>query len=497
MLVISRELYAKLPASIEDDFEEKGVGVCIWEDLYTPTLESYGGGGVMREIGAISTANKTRPAKSIRAHVRESDVLLYIYTSGTTGLPKAGKISHTRYFIAASPFRIMCSLTNEDRIYTALPLYHSSAVMLGVGSAIISGATMVLRKKFSVRAFSEDCSAHNITAVQYIGELCRYLKDAPPAEADSSLSIRIAFGNGLRADVWKGFQRRYGIRHIVEFYAATESNIATFSLDKPGSCGFVPRIANSIYPVKIVRTDPFEPGDPIRDNKTGFCTICGPNEPGLVLGEINDKRADKRFDGYTDLSATQKKVIRDVFRKGDKYFNTGDVLYQDRPGYFYFADRTGDTFRWKGENISTSEVEFALNSMECVGDAAVFGVDVPGYDGKAGMAVLVLSEKTVSARKIARSFSREEWDEFNTCCRSQLAPAARPLFVRFAIDIPKTETFKHRKGPLKEAGFKPLAPEPGQDEEPVFLTARKGEIFPERIDEALYATLQSAKGNNI
>ena len=175
----------------------------------------------MREIGAISTANKTRPAKSVRAHVRESDVLLYIYTSGTTGLPKASRISHTRYYVASSPFRILCALTRQDRVYCPLPLYHSSAVMLGVGGAIISGATMVLRKKFSVRAFSKDCLDHGITAVQYIGELCRYLKDAPPEEADALLDIRIALGYGLRADVWEGFRRRYGIRLVVEFYAAT------------------------------------------------------------------------------------------------------------------------------------------------------------------------------------------------------------------------------------------------------------------------------------
>ena len=269
LLVISRELYTALPSTVENEFEQLGIQVMIWEELYTPGLNRTGCGG---EIGIISTANKTRPGKSVRAHVRESDVLLYIYTSGTTGLPKASKITHTRYYVASSPFRILCALSRQDRVYCPPP-HTTPLVMLGVGGAIISGATMVLRKKFSVRSFSKDCLDHRITAVQYIGELCRYLKDAAAEEADALLNIRIAFGNGLRADVWEGFRRRYGIRHVVEFYAATESNIATFSLDKVGACGFVPRFANFIYPVKIVRTDSSNPGVPLRNPETGWCTL--------------------------------------------------------------------------------------------------------------------------------------------------------------------------------------------------------------------------------
>ncbi len=470
MLVTTRELYDGIHRDAEITLLEHGIKVLVWEDLFCAGGQS-----------AIGSQAKTRPSGAVRSHVKESDALLYIYTSGTTGLPKAGKISHSRYFVASTPFTCMCALTSSDRIYTPLPLYHSSAVMMGVGSALWSGATMVIRRKFSVKKFTADCLAYKVTVVQYIGELCRYLKDAPELPEDDLLSIRMAFGNGLRPDVWLGFKKRYGVRSICEFYASTEGNLATFCIDRPGALGFVPRFANFVYPVRLVKAD-VDSGLPLRDPVTGFCIPCRVNEPGLVLGEINERRSDRRFDGYSDQEATNKKIMRNVFKKHDKYFNSGDMLTQDAIGYFYWCDRTGDTLRWKGENVSCSEVENALALVPCVKEVAVYPVEVPHHDGKGCMAAVVLHvqqkpdgagreeekeelalsdsasrfhEASLSTPPSARArvFTSAEWLMFDSVCTSQLPPAARPVFIRFTAEIGKTETFKLKKGPLKKQGF--------------------------------------------
>ena len=510
ILVTTRTLYGGIDATAQTTLESQGIQILVWEDLDGSS-------------SPIARQTKSRPSHAVRAHVRESDVLLYIYTSGTTGLPKASKISHTRYIVASSPFRCLCALTPQDRIYTPLPLYHSSAVLMGVGSAIYSGCTMVIRRKFSVRSFTTDCLKYNISVVQYIGELCRYLKDASPHEEDNLLSIRMAFGNGLRPDVWLGFKKRYGVASICEFYAATEGNMATFCIDKPGAVGFVPRFASFIYPVKIVRSD-VESGLPIRDPVTGLCSLCGPNEPGLVLGEINDRRSDRRFDGYTDKQASNKKILRDVFKKGDKFFNSGDVLSQDAIGYFYWCDRTGDTLRWKGENVSCSEVENALSLIPNVEEVAVYPVEVPGHDGKACMAALVLEpdatveeikEDSCSERDVrpaqrktrsscsldtdgtARIFSSNDWVVFDATVKSQLPPAARPLFIRFTREIGKTETFKLKKGPLKAAGFDPKELPPSDSSYLLGVrtsdASSNGSPRPRLIDEVLYGELKKGK----
>lgn len=208
---------------------------------------------------------------------------------------------------------------------------------------------MVLRRKFSARAFSTDCVKYNCNIVQYIGELCRYLVNAAPNKDDERLNIDFAFGNGIRPEVWEKFQERYHIKHIVEIYASTEGNFALFnSCDRIGALGFVPRIFDFIYPIKIVKMDPEKKDSPLRDSK-GHVIPCSPNEVGLMIGEIDNRRVDRRFDGYTDKEATNKKIIKNAFRDGDLYFNTGDLLSRDNIGFFYWSDRTGDTFRWKGE----------------------------------------------------------------------------------------------------------------------------------------------------
>lgn len=221
--------------------------------------------------------------------------------------------------------------------------------MLGVGGALSTGACMILRKKFSARQFSSDCVKYKCNSAQYIGELCRYLINAPPSADDAKLRLDYAFGNGLRPDVWTKFQKRYNVKHIVEFYASTEGNFALFNAtDHVGALGFVPRIVDFLYPVKIVKMDPERNDMPYR-NAQGLCEFAKPDEVGLLIGVIDNKRVDRRFDGYTDSAATDKKVIRNAFKEGDCFFNSGDLVRRDIYGWFYWSDRTGDTFRWKGE----------------------------------------------------------------------------------------------------------------------------------------------------
>lgn len=441
VLVVDAELFA---AFSQDETvmrgltQEQGVRIYVWQEL-----AAIG--------GAVCNCSPIRPSKALRESVcKESDALLLIFTSGTTGLPKASKISHSRWFIASLPLGQFCELSAKDRLYCPLPLYHSAAGMMGVGAAIRSGAALVIRKKFSVSQFSGDCVKYRVTNVQYIGELCRYLSNAPPNALDQEVLIRTAFGNGMCLDVWLKFQRRYNVQHVVEFYAATEGNLALFNAtDKVGALGFVPRIFDFLYPVKLVRPEADNPGVPLRDSR-GRCVLAGVDEVGLMIGEINSSRVDRRFDGYTDKSATSSKVLHSVFTPDDSFFNTGDLLSRDRCGFFYWSDRIGDTYRWKGENVSTAEVSSVLASVPGVRECCVYGVAVPHCDGKCGMASVVLDDG-VEVADAAAALQRE--------MKMHLPPYARVLFLRFMPDIPKTSTFKHKRSELAAVGFDPSAAE--------------------------------------
>lgn len=244
----------------------------------------------------------------------------------------------------------------------------------------------------------------------------RYLANAPPNDNDKDLSIKTAFGNGMRPEYWNQFKNRYNIGHIVEFYAATEGTVALFNnFDVVGAIGYVPRAVDFLYPVKMVRSCPDDFSQPFR-NAAAFCESCGPNEIGLVVGPL--KGGPVRFEGYTDGKATNDKILTDVFRRGDSYFNTGDLMYRDEWGYFFWSDRAGDTFRWKGENVATTEVGFVLSAIPGVVDVTVYGVTVSGYDGKAGMAIISIPGSIF------------DWLEFMKCCKDNLPSYARPVFVR-------------------------------------------------------------------
>ncbi|XP_055624358.1 long-chain fatty acid transport protein 4 [Toxorhynchites rutilus septentrionalis] len=368
------------------------------------------------------------------------DKLVYIYTSGTTGMPKAAVITNSRFIMMGTGCYYMLGLRDDDIIYNSLPLYHSAGGMVGMGSVLLCGLTAALRKKFSASNFFPDCIKYNCTVAQYIGEICRFVLTTPPKPTDTQHKIRMMFGNGLRPQIWTQFVSRFNIKQIAEFYGSTEGNSNLMNLDNTvGAVGFVPAFARTFYPVTLVRCEE-ETGEIIRD-RDGFCIRCKPGEPGVFIGKINLKNALNSFVGYADKKASERKVLRDVFSKGDMYFNSGDILVADLFGYYYFKDRTGDTFRWRGENVATSEIEGVITNIVGLKDSAVYGVEIPGTEGKAGMAAIVDTEGKLDMEQLAAGI------------RASLPPYARPLFIRVLSEVPMTTTFKLKKRDLQIDGY--------------------------------------------
>ena len=364
------------------------------------------------------------------------DPALLIYTSGTTGLPKAAFVSHHRIMMWTHWFAGLMQAEASDRLYNCLPMYHSVGGVVASGAVLLKGGAVILREKFSARAFWDDVADSGATIFQYIGELCRYLVKGPGEPRAHNL--RLACGNGLSADVWEGFQARFHIPRILEFYAATEGNFSLYNVEgKPGAIGRIPPFLRHRFGVALIRRGP--DGEPLR-NADGFCEKVETGEAGEAAGRIAGGAA--RFEGYSDPAATAKKILRDVFEKGDAYVRTGDLMRQDAQGFFYFVDRLGDTFRWKGENVATTEVAAALTAYPGVAAANVYGVSVPGADGKAGMAAL----ETNGDFDIAG---------LKNHLKARLPDYARPIFVRLVDTLAATETFKQKKGELAAEGFDP------------------------------------------
>jgi fatty-acyl-CoA synthase len=337
-----------------------------------------------------------------------------------------------------------------DRMYDTLPLYHSTGGVCAVGVALTTGGSLVIRRKFSVHEFWNDCHRYGPTFFQYIGELCRYLLNAPPGPHEKDHAIRAITGNGLRPEIWDAFKERFAIPKIIEFYGATEGNVSMLNYDgKKGAVGRVPSYVRKIVTTRIVRFD-VEHEMPVR-GPDGFCIECAPGEPGEAIGQIRDDTG-RRFEGYTQASESAKKLLRDVFEKGDLWFRTGDLMRRDEHGYFYFVDRIGDTFRWKGENVATSEVAEALGVVPGIAEANVYGVTVAGQDGRAGMAALV----------VAPGFDPTHLSE-----AIALPAYARPVFLRLRPELEITGTFKQRKVELVKEGFDPSTiPDPVYWREP-------------------------------
>ncbi len=348
-------------------------------------------GGEPRIDEEVETFSAAPLAAHERPELTIDDGALFIFTSGTTGLPKAARITHSRVLRIMLGFAAAANAQREDRMYDCLPMYHTNGGVIAPGIALSVGGSCYIRERFSASEFWSEAIRHDCTMFIYVGELCRYLLNAPPSDKDRAHRIRLCVGNGLRPDIFSAFQARFAIRDVLEFYAATEGNVVLFNFDShPGAVGRMPRWAAKRFPVRAVAFD-IDEGVEKRDAR-GRCIECGVDEPGELLGEILDdpNKPAARFDGYADPAATRAKILRDVFRPGDSWFRTGDLLRRDARGYYYFVDRIGDTFRWKGENVSTTEVAETIAVFPGVLEATVYGVAVPGHDGRAGMAALVV-----------------------------------------------------------------------------------------------------------
>jgi fatty-acyl-CoA synthase len=368
---------------------------------------------------------------------------LLIYTSGTTGLPKAANVSHYRLMQWSHWFAGMMDTGPDDRMYDCLPLYHSVGGIVATGATLVGGGTVVLRERFSASTFWRDVVEERCTLFQYIGELCRYLVNSDPGPRDTAHNLRLCCGNGLRGEVWEQFQTRFRIPQILEYYASTEGNFSLYNCEgKPGAIGRIPPFLKHRMPIEIVRFD-LETEIPARDTE-GHCVACEPNQAGEAIGKLQsaDNNQLGRFEGYADAEATTKKVLRNVFVDGDAWYRTGDLMRRDEQGFFYFVDRIGDTFRWKGENVSAAEVSGVIAACPGVKDAAVYGVQVAGTDGRAGMAAIVVGPE----------FDLKALHDLLT---ARLPDYARPVFVRIVPVMELTATFKLRKQTLMTEGYDP------------------------------------------
>ncbi|MDB4976585.1 MAG: long-chain-acyl-CoA synthetase [Myxococcaceae bacterium] len=412
---------------------------------------------------AVSQQSDARPIGLTTAST--SDAICFIYTSGTTGLPKAAIITNKRWIAAAYLFGVaLMQASSRDIIYLPLPLYHSNAAMIGLGSSLVTGAGVALRRKFSASQFWSDVRKFDASIFIYIGELCRYLLNHGKTADERNHRLRLAVGNGLRPDIWEAFQRRFGVPLMREFYAATEGNAPIFNFEgRPGMLG-------RLRPGQtLVRCDETT-GEILRDKK-GLCFESKPGEKGILLAHINPLFA---FDGYVDAKATQGKVVSDVYRRGDRYFNSGDILQLHEDKWVSFADRIGDTFRWKGENVSTNEVAEVINGVKGVLESNVYGVSVPGSEGRAGMAsISATGDFDIAA--------------LGSYVCSKLPAYQRPYFVRVQKEGGQriTGTFKHQKVAYRDEGF-----DPKKVQDPLFFL--NGDQYVP-IDDKLFGRLQSGE----
>lgn len=391
------------------------------------------------------------------AAVLAKDKAFYIFTSGTTGMPKASVMTHYRWLRALAGFGALgMRLKSRDTLYCCLPLYHNNALTVALSSVLNSGATLALGRSFSASKFWDEVIRYDATAFVYIGEICTYLLSQPPKAVDRQHKVRVICGNGLRPAIWDQFTARFGIERVCEFYAASEGNTAfvnVFNIDK--TTGICPS------PVAFVEYD-HDTGEPVR-GAGGRVRKVRKGEPGLLLSKVSSFQP---FDGYTDPKASETKLVRNAFRDGDVWFNTGDLMRSQGLGHAAFIDRLGDTFRWKGENVATTEVEAAISTDPQVEEATVFGVEVPGTGGRAGMAAIQLKK---GEKFDGMSLAKTAYDKLPTY--------AVPLFVRVVDALAYTSTFKSQKVDLRREGYG------AEVEDPIYVLAGRDEGYVEFYDE--------------
>ncbi|WP_022956470.1 long-chain-acyl-CoA synthetase [Perlucidibaca piscinae] len=400
-------------------------------------------------------------------HIHRLDGLFYIYTSGTTGLPKAAVFNNGRWMKAYGGLGFSLGLGRDDVLYSTLPLYHATAMVVCWGAVIAGRSGLAIRRKFSASEFWDDCRKYKATAFGYVGELCRYLLEKPAGEGDRAHAVRKMVGNGLRPSIWRQFKERFGIEVVAELYGSSEGNVGfsnIFNFDN--TVGFSP------VPYAIVKYDK-EAEAPVRDRK-GRMIKVKQGEVGLMIGEISDKTP---FDGYTDSGKNVSCIFTDVFKKGDRYFNTGDLMRDIGFRHAQFVDRTGDTFRWKGENVSTTEVENIMTGHHSLAEAVVYGVEIPNTNGRAGMAAITPhAGHTVDFSNLA------------TYLRRELPPYAVPVFLRVKAAMETTGTFKYQKSGLKQEGFDPSL----CGDEPLFVMLPGNSDFVP-LDAAVHADILAGK----
>jgi fatty-acyl-CoA synthase len=441
-----------------------------------PTIWSHGENSAFQRIDhAVGKLSGAALSSSERRPVTTADRALLIYTSGTTGLPKAANVSHRRVLLWSLWFAGLMNIGPRDRVYNCLPMYHSVGGIVATGAALVRGGSVLIRDRFSVQRFWDDIVDGDCTIFQYIGELARYLVNAPPEPHERAHRLRLACGNGLRGDIWEKFQKRFAIPRILEFYASTEGNFSLYNVEgRIGAIGRVPAFLRHRFPLALVKFDD-ENGAPVR-GADGLCLRCAIGEAGEAIGRIHDGSAGAgaEFEGYSKAEQSEQKILRDVFERGDAWYRTGDLMRCDDSGFYYFIDRIGDTFRWKGENVSTSEVAAAIAAFAGVKEGNVYGVRVPGTEGAAGMATVVCDDELdlVALRK-----HLAVW----------LPPYARPLFLRLSDRLEATATFKHTKTNLQREGF-----DPATTSDAIYFDdpAKKAYV---RLDAALYARIAAGK----
>ncbi|XP_071964979.1 long-chain fatty acid transport protein 6-like [Antedon mediterranea] len=466
---------AFIDALTEIDSGLKDLGVSIW--VIGKETADHPKTPLMKNITwDLQSQPIHRPSRHLRDGLKLDDIAVYIYTSGTTGLPKPARISWSKLH-KGSYIMTIYDKGPDNVVYTPLPMYHSAGYIISFMCVIRIGMTLAMRKKFSVRYFWDDVRKFKATIIQYIGETCRYLLDAPqnPNDGVYDHTVSLAIGNGLRECIWNEFQTRFNIERIGEFYGATEGNLLTFNLDgKVGSCGQVSEFMRMVAgTLEIVECD-FETSEPIRNSK-GMCTLLAPGQAGLVINQITPKTP---VDGYVaSKEVNEKKMIRNVKKQGDVYFNFGDLLFMDKEGYLYFKDRIGDTFRWKGENVATTEVDNVLTDFDGVNIANTYGVEVGENEGRAGMSCVVLKF----------DFNEDVWKQLYSHVTDKLPIYACPKFLRYVKEMPVTGTFKHCKVQLLKEGFNPE-----NVKDPLYYFDQKAKSY-KLLDSPAYESIMSGE----
>jgi citronellyl-CoA synthetase len=442
----------------------------------------------VKDTGVLDCPDWARPLDSSKtdvsagnlpetSRIKAGDRCYYVFTSGTTGLPKAAIVTHKRCMpMGQASGLLLQRLKRTDRLYNCLPLYHATGLNMGWQSTVETGASMVIRRKLSVTAFWDDIRKYQCTSFVYIGEFIRYLMSAPPRPDDKDNPITTNVGNGLRPDIWMQFKERFDIHKIGEFYGASEGNSGFVNLFNKDCT-----VGTGVVPMELVQYD--VANDQVIRNEQGFCIPAEKGNPGLLLIKITDTT---RFEGYTSEEATRAKIFQDALEPGDSYFNTGDLMKQVDVGFafgmkhYQFVDRVGDTFRWKGENVSTNEVGEILNKHPDIAMSNVYGVELPATDGRAGMAALILGDGSTG-------LAREKIENLSRYIQLNLPSYANPIFIRLLKEQPTTTTMKLQKSDLREQAYHP---DKTDDE---ILVLKPGEVVYQPLERDFYDRIMAGE----